>query len=239
MKKILSAIILSFLIAAGYTAFNHFAFAQCVALYGGGQACPQGVNIAINKTVQNPQTNAFVDNLGVNDAKFSAEQAVTFQLVVTNTGNASIPRVVVQDIFPQFVNFISGPGNFDPNTKTLSFDVISLNVGESRTFSLQGKVVAESQLPQNSGVTCVTNQAVTTTNDGKSSSDNAQLCIERKVLGGVPSKGAVIVPPTAPQVIPATGIEIALLPLFLSVGIAGFLLRKKAFTKELQNQFRY
>ena len=230
MKKIFGLIFFSFIIAAGFMTINTVASAQCVPLYGGGQTCP-AVNIAINKTVQNPQTNAFVDNLGVNDPKFSAEQIATFQLIVSNTGGASIGRVIIRDVFPQFVSFISGPGNFDNNTKTLTFEVTNLTPGESRTFTLQGRIVPEGQLPSNVGVACVVNQSVVTMDDGRSASDNAQLCIERKVLGGqpgVPSKEVQIFPPSKVEVIPVTGVELFSLLGFASSGLVGFVLRKKA-----------
>jgi hypothetical protein len=143
---------------------------------------------------------------------------------VTNTGGALIPRVVVQDVFPQFVNFTSGPGNFNTNTKTLTFEVTNLNVGESRTFALQGQVVSENDLPQNTGIACVTNQAIATTNMGQSSYDNAQLCIERP---GQPSKGAVIIPPSAVPQIPVTGPDVLQIVGLGLAGMLGFIIRKK------------
>lgn len=231
MKKILSVIIFSLLIAAGFTLANHSVLAQCVTFYGGGQACPQGVNIAINKTVQNRETNAFVDNLGINDPKFSADNTVQFQLVVTNTGNAVIPRVVVRDIFPQFVTFVSGPGNFDSATSTLTFDLTNLNVGESRTFFVTGRVFGAGSLPQDIGISCVVNQAVANASTGQTAGDNAQLCIERKVLGtqpGQPSKPSQVFPPSKVTQIPATGLDLLHILLLIPTGIMGLVLRKKA-----------
>ncbi len=40
---------------------------SCQAIYGGGQTCIQVGNVVINKTVKNPKTGSFVDNLNVND----------------------------------------------------------------------------------------------------------------------------------------------------------------------------
>lgn len=231
MKKVFFITAIALVTSVSFALINAtLTDAQCTPLYGGGQTCPS-VNIAVNKAVQHPQSNAFVDNLGVNDPKFSAEQVVTFQIVVTNTAGASIGRVIVRDVFPQFVSFISGPGNFDNNTKTLTFEVTSLAAGESRTFTLQGRVVPEDQLAQNVGVACVVNQAVVTMDDGRSASDNAQLCIERKVLGGqpgVPSKEVQVFPPSKVEIIPVTGPNVLQIAALATAGLLGFVLRKRA-----------
>lgn len=228
MKKAFIAILTTLVATGMFATFATQTDAQCQPIYGGGQNCPS-VNIAINKTVQNPSNGAFVDNLGVNDSKFSATQTVTFQIVVTNTGNSPIANITVKDVFPQFTNFISGPGNFDNNSKTLSFEVTSLNVGESRTFTVQGQVVAENQLPQDTGVACVSNGAVATDNSsGASASDNAQFCIQRQVLGTTPSQQVVIFPPSKVTQIPATGVNPLQFVALFAAGLAGYVLRKKA-----------
>src|SRR3989344_4286188 len=104
---------------------------ECQPIYGGGQVCPQAGNIIVNKTVKNPGTGNFVDNLSINDPKFSGSQIVNFRITITNTGNGVMSNININDIFPQFVNFVSGPGSFNNSTKTLSFTVNSLNVNES------------------------------------------------------------------------------------------------------------
>src|SRR5579871_1302574 len=86
---------------------------NCQPIYGGGQTCVQSGNLLINKTVQNPQTGQFVDNLGVNYPEFGPNQSVTLQIALTNTGGSTLSNINVQDIFPQFVAFISGNGNFN------------------------------------------------------------------------------------------------------------------------------
>lgn len=177
-------------------------------------------NIAVDKKVLRPQTNQFVDNLGVNDPKFAVDQVVTFKIIVTNTGGTTISNVTVRDVFPQFVNFTSGPGTFDAGSRTLTFSVGSLNAGESREFTLQGKI-AGSGLP--SGTACVVNQA-TVTGDSMQASDVAQLCIETKpavTKGGLPimpTPKVTVTPPTGPELIPL----ISLLP----AGIGGWFLRR-------------
>lgn len=199
--------------------------AQCTPVYGGGVTCP-AITVSINKTVANPQTAVFVDNLGVNDPKFAVEQIVNFRIAVTNTTNQSIGRVIVKDIFPQFVSFVSGPGSFDANNKTLSFEVTNLNAGETRTFDVQGKTAAENQLPATAGIVCITNQATATLDDGRLTADNSQLCVEKKVIAAqvVVTKGGVVTQ------IPSTGPELYSLLILVPSALLGVVLRKKAKT---------
>lgn len=223
MKKVLFYLIfLSGLIF--FSPLGALADVSCQPIYGGGQNCITVGRVIINKTVQNPQTNQFVDNLNVNDPKFSPNQTVTFQISLTNTGSTIVPQIVVKDIFPNFVNFVSGPGNFDNNTKTLTFITYNLNPNETRNFTLQGKVVDNNQLPSDM-VTCVVNQSTLTATDSSQAQDNSQFCIQKQqttTKGGLP-----IVPPTTVTTTPATGPELLPLIGMIPTGIAGFLLRRK------------
>src|SRR4030042_6518487 len=186
---------------------------SCQPIYGGGETCIQVGPVTINKTVKNPKTNAFVDNLGVNDPKYSPSSTVTFNLTVTNTGGSNISKTTVKDIFPQFTDFVSGSGSFDANTKTLSFDIKDLKAGESRTFTVQGKTATTDQLPSSQGITCVVNQATATSDNGQQSSDNSQFCIEKPVLGVTkgglkvaPAPSMAVTPPTGPEMLPLIGL---------------------------------
>lgn len=223
MKKLFAYL----LVASCYLLVAVPAQAQCTPVYGGGVTC-SAIAVSINKTVANPQTAVFVDNLGVNDPKFAVEQIVNFRLAVTNTTNQSIGRVMVKDIFPQFVSFVSGPGSFDANSKTLSFEVANLNANETRTFDVQGKTAAENQLPASAGIVCVTNQATATLDDGRLTQDNSQLCVEKKVIGAqvVVTKGGVVTQ------IPSTGPELYSLLILVPSALLGAVLRKKAIGRQ-------
>lgn len=204
-------------------AAKSMASAQCTPLYGGGVTCPS-ITIAVNKTVKIPSTEDFVDNLS--NPKFAVDTNVTFHLTVTNTGSTNIARVIVKDVFPQFINFVSGPGSFDNATKTLTFEVTSLTVGESRTFTVEGKTVADNQIPSEIGIVCdgrTTNQVTATADTGQSATDVSQICIERKVLG----KEVIIVPAKVTQ-IPVTGSEVLYALVFIPAALIGFMLRRKA-----------
>lgn len=218
MKKILASLFLfaTFLVSA--TIANAAGSVICQPIYGGGQTCIVLANLVVNKFVQNPQTGQFVDNLSINDPKFAASQVVTFRTDVTNTGGTAIGKVVVKDIFPSFVNFKSGPGNFDPNTKTLTFEVNNLLPNETRTFTLQSTVVGN--IPQDT--TCVVNQ-VTATFESQMAADNTQFCIQGKLPVFPPPK-VQVTPPTGPELLPL----ISLLP----AGAFGWFLRKKSFMNQ-------
>lgn len=214
------------------TPAKSFADTSCQPIYGGGQSCATTNNLAINKKVLNPQTNQFADNLGINDPKYQPNFITTFQLTVTNTADRDFSNVKIQDIFPQYVLFSSGPGTFDANTKTLTISADNLKAKESRTFTIMGKVVDSASIPLASGTVCIVNQATATSNLNDVAQDNAQFCIE-KVAAGIPqptsqpTKGGFPVFSSTPITItPSTGPEaFALFSLIPTLG-AGMFLRK-------------
>ncbi len=226
MKRLLFSI---FAVAILYlvSALSAKAEVSCQPIYGGGQTCIQVSQVAINKTVENPQTGAFVDNLGINDPRYSPSSTVTFRIIVTNTGNTDTSKVTVKDIFPQFINFVSGPGSFDANTKTLSFEVDNLSAGASTTFTVSGKTADANQFPNSQGITCVVNQAIATANNGQQSSDNSQFCIEKPVLG-VTKGGLKVLPAPSIAETPATGPEMLPLIGLIPTGLIGLILKKKS-----------
>lgn len=222
---------------------------SCTSIYGGGQSCPPPFGMTLNKTVQNPQTGAFVENLGLNDAKFQSDQNTNFHITVANTGGKTIKKIMVEDTFPQFVTVVSGAGNVDIKTNKVTFDILDLKPGESRTFTLTGKIASQSALPADKTVLCVTNtvKATNTEHAGNPLTDTTQLCITKQ---GQPGQSTttitpqqVLVTPTlapvtkgglkvfpAPQVTqtPPTGPEMLALMGLLPLGSIGILLRKKA-----------
>lgn len=214
---------------------------SCQPIYGGGQTCVQTGNVSVDKKLTHPKTNSLVDNIGVNDDKFGPESVVTFQIAVTNTGSAKISRVQVRDIFPQYVDFAAGVGNFDGGSKVLSFDVNDLNPSETRTFNIVGKVVKAENLPVNQGTVCVVNQATAkdASNTGNPSVDNAQLCIQKNLPAVttqpttvVETKGGIkVFPPQKVLTTPATGPEMLPLLALIPTGLFGAFLRKKSLIK--------
>jgi uncharacterized repeat protein (TIGR01451 family) len=219
MKKNLYALLLFTALAF----LPNKAYADCQALYGGGQTCTS-YSFSLQKFVQVPSQSwgDFVNNLSINDPKFSLSQTVNFRLIVTNTGSNNIQSVTIVDTFPQFVSFVSGPGSFNSSNNTLTFVVNNLNVGQSQTFNVSGKI-ANSGVPQ--GITCVVNQAVGTDNNGDTNTTSSQLCIQNVVS---PTPTPVILPVAQVKTTPPTGPE--MLPLFglIPVALGGLFLRKRS-----------
>lgn len=206
-----------------------FAAISCQPIYGGGQTCVSVGGITVDKTVINPQTRKMVDSLGINDPKFSANSIVTFQIALTNATDSLITHIDVKDMFPQFVNFNTGTGTFDPNNKTLTFGVDNLAANEKRVFTLVGKVVDINQLPAAQSITCVVNQVSATANQGATSQDNSQFCIQKKPPTPQVTKGGFpVLSPVPITTTPSTGPETLILFSLIPTSAIGLFLIKKA-----------
>lgn len=196
--------------------------------YGyGNNPSSTGKKITLDKKVKNPSTGTFVDHLSVNDPKHSADQEITFQITLKNTGGVELKDITVKDVIPQYLTLTTSGLSFDKNTKTYSIKVASLPVNETKVIELKGKIASANQLPVDDGIFCLINQAVVTLDDTKVQ-DNAQFCVQRQVVGktkgGLPIFAAATVKKT-----PDTGaFSIALLsfPLLSTLGV--FLRRKSA-----------
>ena len=197
----------------------------CEPIYGGGEVCVSKGQILINKTVKNPDSGAFVDNLSLSsDPKYSANGIVEFQLTLTNTGKETLNEVTVIDTFPSYITYQTGSGTYNSDNKTLSFKVTELKAGESRVYTITGKVADINDLPGDQAVTCVVNQVKATSSENESS-DVSQFCIEKVIAttkGGLPVMPAPVMTET-----PSTGPGLALLGL-IPAGLGGLILRRKS-----------
>ena len=220
MKKIFNFAVLTFLSLVFAGAVSP-ALADCQSVYGGGQTCT--FNYTINKLVQVPGKGGgqYVDNLSINDPKYSPSQNVNYEVIVTNTGNNTIPTLTINDAFPQFITFVSGVGNYNQSNNTLNFTVSNLEAGKSVTYVLAAKTADANTLPNNQGIICVINQVSATDQNGQVQSDSSQLCIQKAVLPAVaPAPKMVTTPATGPEMLPL----LALLP----GALGGLILRKKS-----------
>lgn len=145
-------------------------------------------NLSVNKTIQNPQTGSFVDNLGPQDVKFNPEQEVDFKISIKNPGNSDLSNVTIRDVFPSFVDFISGPDkvNWNKDTREVTSDFGGLKAGEVKEIDVKGKVVSKDNLPQDKSLICVSN-FVEAKSDSNVDSDTTGLCIQN--LAGLPGTG--------------------------------------------------
>lgn len=218
IKKILFSLVLLGIFAASLNTFATTAYADCQTLYGGGQTCTS-YNFTINKLVQVPGKGGgnFVDNLSINDPRYSPSQTINYQVIVTNTGNQTIPTLNITDNFPSYINFISGAGSFNSNTKTLTFTINNLGAGQSQTFNLQGQTANSNTVP--AGITCVTNQVSADDTHGDTDTDASQACIQNSTAV-LPVTKVKTTPPTGPEMIP--------LALLFPGALGGFFLRKKS-----------
>jgi uncharacterized repeat protein (TIGR01451 family) len=219
MKKVL----LSLLLLGALSVFSSKAYADCQPIYGGGQTCTSN-NFTINKLVQMPNGSNFVDNLGFNDPRFSPSQIVKYQLIVTNTGNSTIPTLNITDNFPQYINYVSGTGNYDANSKTLTFTISNLGAGQNQTVNLQAQIADSKTVP--AGVVCdqngtnfVTNRVAAADTNGASANDTAQICIQNSTA---------VLPAATVRTTPATGPEMIPLLLLFPGALGGLFLRKKS-----------
>jgi uncharacterized repeat protein (TIGR01451 family) len=199
---------------------------NCTPIYGGGATCAS-TGLVIDKKVKHPQNNDFVDNLSVNDPKYTPEQGITFRIAVTNTGTVELKPVTIVDTLPAHLTGITSDGTHNADNNTVTYTIGVLKPGETKTVELNAATAAQNDLPANQGNTCVTNIARAHT-ENLASEDTASYCIQ--VLNGVPTtEGGLPVYPE-PQVTstPKTGPEALALAALLPGVITGYLLRKRS-----------
>lgn len=155
---------------------------RCETQYGGNEVCVRTGNLQVNKEVFDPQRNIFVDNLTLNDHRFTPGEEVRFKITVKNVGDATLDNVNVMDTLPNMLT--SGDGN-------PFFQLKDLAAGKSEEREIKVKVVGADKFPADKSVLCVVNSAEAVSGDNKDH-DAAQLCLERKVF---PKQ----LPPTGPE----------------------------------------
>lgn len=145
----------------------------------GGQ--PEKGRVMVDKLVRDPKTGEYVDNLGLNDAKYSAEASVFFRIIVENTGGQTLNTITAVDYLPVYLQYVSG-GVYDAASREVRFTFNNVAPGERRTATLQAKVYSLSQLPVEKTVLCPINKVVASSPEDGSDEDTAQLCIQKKPI---------------------------------------------------------
>ncbi len=187
-----------------------YAAVRCETQYGGREVCVRTGQLQIDKEVFNPQENKFVDNLGINDRKFSPGEEIIFKLKIKNVGDATFDKVSVNDSLPSLLEIISG---------STSFTITDLTPGETEEREIKAKVTASGNFPVDKTLVCVVNTAEATSGNEKDR-DTAQVCLERKAVGPAPAAKPTELPPTGPED------WLPLLALSLLTGATGFYLVK-------------
>jgi uncharacterized repeat protein (TIGR01451 family) len=223
MKKLITVFALSLALFA----FKPQAVsASCTPIYGGGESC-SSYSFSIQKFVEKPGKGGggYVNNLSINDPKYSPSQNVNFQIVITNTGTETIPTLNIVDTFPQYLNFVSGHGDYDKDTKKMSFTISNFEVGKSISYTLVGKIADTNSLPNDQGVICPINYVQATDSNGLMSSASSQFCVQKQVLAATVLQ---VLPVTPIKTTPATGPEMLPLALLFPGALWGLTLRKKS-----------
>ncbi len=224
MKKLILLTAITTSLFAGASVVHADYGTNCQTQYGTSN-CPSTTTVVVDKTVQNPSTKKFVDNLGPNDAKYAPNQTVPFKIVVTNSSTSTLSNIVVTDIIPQYTKLTATKGGLSGgNTVTMNVD--KLNPGESKTFDLSLTVVDNASLPVDQGVICTTNK-VDMNSSAASAHDESSFCIAHATA--TTTKGGLSVfPAPVTTSTPKTGPELFALIGLIPSAAAGLVLRKKA-----------
>lgn len=208
-------IVLSLLSLLGFALSAQSANAQnCTTQYGGGQygttTCTPN-DLTINKEFKNPVSNVFVENLSATDATYSPGSEVLFKLTIKNGSGETFNPVTVRDVLPEHFDFVSGPGTYNKDNRTLTFTLENMIAGETRVVEVLTKVQTTG-LPND--LFCVTNQSFVSALN-RNDEDTAQVCVTTKVLGAT--------------TLPVAGFDdlMVIVP-FLGLGSIGLLLARKA-----------
>lgn len=183
MNKLLKGLIVSFLgVIFLLTAKSTLAAVRCETQYGGSEVCVRTGQLQIDKEVWNPDTEKFVDNLGLSDHKFLPGDEIVFKLKIKNVGDNTFSKVEVRDYLPELINLTNGD---------ISFDINDFHPGDVNEYEIKTKVVDANQFPSNKSVVCEVNTAETWSGDERDK-DTAQVCLTTNVLG------VTVLPKTGP-----------------------------------------
>lgn len=174
MKKVLTIVI--FALAISLVAGPAVSLAQ----YGEEEIVKV---LQLDKEVWNPETEEFVDNLGLNDYRFAPGEKIFFKLTIKNVGDRTFDKVDLRDYLPEYLELFSGD---------LSFEINDLVVDETEERRFEAKVVSAENFPNDKSIICVVNTAEAWSGDERDK-DTAQICLEKKVLG------VTTLPPTGPS----------------------------------------
>lgn len=164
-----------------------FASAGCVPVYGGGVSCPRPAEVLLNKTVRNPATGVYVDNiLPTDNTNYRPGAIVPFHIKVQNSGDETLSLVTVTDSIPSFTDFssidsVAENANYDSNTRKLTFTVSNLAGNTSRTLTLNLRVVSEAALPANKTLVCPINIVDAVSSNNGTDHDESQFCVQRVI----------------------------------------------------------
>lgn len=165
------------------TAKTSFAAVRCETQYGGNEVCVRTGQLQIDKEVWNPDTEKFVDNLGLSDHKFLPGDEIIFKLKIKNVGDNTFSKVEVRDYLPDLIYLTNGD---------IAFNINDLHPGDVNEYEIKTKVVDASQFPNGKSLICEVNASEVWSGD-EHDKDTSQVCLTTNVLG------VSILPKTGPS----------------------------------------
>lgn len=159
--------------------------ATCTNQYGSSVECPPN-NIVVNKKVRSAtNANVFVENITSRDPAYMPGEEVEYDVAVTNTSNANFATVTVIDVFPEEVEFVSGPGRYEKEFRKLTYEISDLKAGATVHNRMVVKILRNVAVPD-----CdVVNTVTATGPGGQSDQDTANLCVNVRVTEKLPEAG--------------------------------------------------
>ncbi len=192
------------------------AFADCTTT-SYGTTCDQPADLTINKLVENPITNSYVENLGSTDATFSPDGIISFKLIVKNTSGETFSPVKVVDQLPDYLTYTGSTvkGDYDAGKRRLVMTIDRLTAGETREIEVTARVADKSAFASDQSFFCASNYATATAPARPNGDDDtAEFCMTTRVGGAT--------------TLPVAGFNDALTMIpFLSLGGIGIALLKK------------
>lgn len=159
----------------------------CTNQYGSTVECPPN-NIVVNKKVRYAtNVNLFVENITSRDPAYMPGEEVEYDVAITNTSNVNFSTVTVIDIFPEEVEFISGPGRYEKDARKLTYEISDLKPGNENTVHnrIVVKILKTVAVPD-----CdVVNTVTATGPGGQSDQDTSNLCVNVRPTEKLPVAG--------------------------------------------------
>jgi uncharacterized repeat protein (TIGR01451 family) len=97
-------------------------------------------SIVVDKKIRPIDAVSFSDNLSSSVRTLNSNEQVEFQIVVTNNGTTKLSNISVKDTLPKYLGLIFYPGIYNSNTNVLTWNIDSLNAGESKSFLIRSKI---------------------------------------------------------------------------------------------------
>jgi hypothetical protein len=169
-------------------------------------------DVTINKTVRNPITGDWVDNLLSGDAAYSPDSDVLYNLHIANTSNQSFDTVHIEDTMPDKIVSIAVVDSDTNKVKNVSFQDNKLKFDLANKFEanssidiqLKAKVKSVGVFDSSKSLFCGNENGLQNTADvwaqDRHDQDSASICVQTKVLGAttLPSAGPTDFLPLVP-----------------------------------------